>query len=215
MLHPDGSTKMGFEYTLVIPPVLQFDRDAATGLFKALATSFDLQSLQFVEAGAVLSGPHIIIDIRVGKALSIRSSFAQQITPEDVLIRQVKEIVGQVKAFFHIPILILPQIEVRAVWPCLEEDAFTFLARRTSLAEHLDLTGLGPSVGVGLRIVATQDNVNHFDIHVEPYFPNPANVYVEVKGIFPQVLIQDDVDPVADTIRRTYATLEVLETILQ
>lgn len=196
MLVRDGPTLTQFECVLPSPPVGPYDPGALNALFTEVAPRYGFRSLTHHEQGAVFEAPgQLEVRLEWGK-LTFRQNLMA--TPLSVCQDNLVDFAAMARARLPIPAFIGPQIQISALWVCVDEDAATFLARRSGAMERFPEGVLGPGTALGLRFIRHPSAGEVEDLRIEPFFQDPSHLFLSVECAYPMTVVQDELSALSE-----------------
>jgi hypothetical protein len=199
----DGPTLTQLECILASPPIGAYEPRALNALFAEVAPRYGLRSLIHHEQGAVFEAPGVLeVRFEVGKMTFRQSLMA---TPLSVSKDNLVDIAAQARSRLPIPVFIGPQIQISALWSLDDGDAAGWLARRTGLLDRFEDGLLGEGTAPGVRLIRHVPAGDIEDVRLEPFFQDPAHLYLSVECTYPTTMIQEDLDALAEVCDRAAA----------
>jgi hypothetical protein len=184
-MNPELLRSIYFGMEIVYPPSNTLDKQQLTELYGQINQRYNYVSFALLGNGAQLTEANN----SVCRILQDRIQLSEENLQADIQIYKEKaiEIVRVVQEKIHIPIFLMQSITLRALWPCNNnQNAYEVLQDKFLKIQPEEVEKLErPLAGIGLRFNSpTPENV--FDFKVEPWFRDMNQIFIELRGEFPQ-----------------------------
>lgn len=184
-MNPELLRSIYFGMEIVYPPLTSLDKQMLTELYGQVNQRYNYVSFTLLGNGAQFNenGGSFC------RIMNDRIHLSEENLQADIQIYKEKavDIIKTFQAKTKVPIFLMQSITLRALWPCgTDQNASEMIQERFLKIGPEDIEKLErPFAGVGLRLNSpTQENV--FDIKIEPWFRDLKQIFIELRGEFPQ-----------------------------